>query len=46
MSRSKPALAVRMVRLRKKLSDAGATGTPIEAIRQFGYQLVAHVEIL
>lgn len=42
----KASLAVRMVRLRKKLSDAGATGTPIEAIRQFGYQLVAHVEIL
>lgn len=42
----KSSLAVRMVRLRKKLSDAGATGTPIEAIRQFGYQLIAHVEIL
>jgi DNA-binding response OmpR family regulator len=42
----KSSLAVRMVRLRKKLSDAGATGTPIEAIRQFGYQLITHVEIL
>lgn len=42
----KASLAVRMVRLRKKLSEAGAIGTPIEAIRQFGYQLVSHVEIL
>jgi DNA-binding response OmpR family regulator len=42
----KASLAVRMVRLRKKLSDAGAEGTPIEAIRQFGYQLITHVEIL
>jgi DNA-binding response OmpR family regulator len=42
----KASLAVRMVRLRKKLTDAGVTGTPIEAIRQFGYQLVAPVEIL
>jgi DNA-binding response OmpR family regulator len=42
----KASLAVRMVRLRKKLADAGATGTPIESIRQFGYQLVTHVEIL
>jgi len=42
----KSSLAVRIVRLRKKLSDAGATGTPIEAIRQFGYQLITHVEIL
>lgn len=42
----KASLAVRMVRLRKKLSDAGAQGTPIESIRQFGYQLVIHVEII
>jgi DNA-binding response OmpR family regulator len=42
----KSSLAVRMVRLRKKLSDAGAQGTPIESIRQFGYQLMTHLEII
>lgn len=42
----KASLAVRMVRLRKKLSEAGVSGIAIEAIRQFGYQLVAHIEIL
>jgi DNA-binding response OmpR family regulator len=41
----KSSLAVRMVRLRKKLNDAGAEGIAIEAIRQFGYQLVTQVEI-
>jgi DNA-binding response OmpR family regulator len=42
----KSSLAVRMVRLRKKLSEAGAPGIVIEAIRQFGYQLVVNVEVL
>ena len=41
----KSSLAVRVVRLRKKLNDAGAEGIAIEAIRQFGYQLVTQVEI-
>jgi DNA-binding response OmpR family regulator len=36
---------VRMARLRKKLNDAGAEGVAIEAIRQFGYQLVTPIEI-
>ncbi len=42
----KSSLAVRMVRLRKKLNDAGADGIAIEAVRQFGYQLVTPVEII
>ena len=41
----KSSLAVRMVRLRKKLNDAGAEGIAIEAIRQFGYQLVTQIVI-
>lgn len=41
----KSSLAVRMVRLRKKLNDAGAEGIAIEAIRQYGYQLVTQIEI-
>ena len=41
----KSSLAVRMVRLRKKLNEAGAEGIAIEAIRQFGYQLVTQIEI-
>jgi DNA-binding response OmpR family regulator len=41
----KSSLAVRMVRLRKKLNDAGAGGIAIEAIRQFGYQLATQIEI-
>ena len=42
----KSSLAVRMVRLRKKLSEAGVQGIGIESIRQFGYQLVSHIEIV
>lgn len=34
----KSRLQVRMVRLRKKLHDAGAQGAVIEAIRNVGYQ--------
>ena len=41
----KSSLAVRMVRLRKKLNDAGVDGIAIEAIRQFGYQLVTQIEV-
>lgn len=41
----KSSLAVRMVRLRKKLNDAGVDGIAIEAIRQFGYKLVTQIEV-
>jgi DNA-binding response OmpR family regulator len=36
---SKRALEVQLVRLRKKLVDAGAVAPTIKAIRGFGYQL-------
>ena len=36
---SKAAIEVRIVRLRKKLKDAGAEGQPLQAIRHRGYQL-------
>ena len=42
----KASLAVRMVRLRKKLIDAGAEGIVIESLRSVGYQLTTHVEII
>ncbi len=42
----KSSLAVRMVRLRKKLTDAGADGLVIESLRNVGYQLTTHIEIL
>ena len=42
----KSSLAVRMVRLRKKLTDAGAEGLVIESLRNIGYQLTTHIEIL
>ena len=42
----KSSLAVRMVRLRKKLIDAGAEGLVIESLRNVGYQLTTHIEIL
>ena len=42
----KSSLAVRMVRLRKKLTDAGAEGLVIESLRNFGYQLTTQIEIL
>ena len=42
----KASLAVRMVRLRKKLTDAGAEGIVIESLRNIGYQLTTHIEIL
>ena len=42
----KASLAVRMVRLRKKLIDAGAEGAVIESLRNIGYQLTTHIEIL
>lgn len=42
----KSSLAVRMVRLRKKLMDVGAEGGVIESLRNIGYQLNAHIEIV
>jgi DNA-binding response OmpR family regulator len=42
----KSSLAVRMVRLRKKLTDAGAEGLVIESLRNIGYQLITHIDIL
>lgn len=42
---SKATLEVRIVRLRKKLADAGVEGKSISAIRGEGYQLVHHIKI-
>lgn len=42
----KASLAVRMVRLRKKLTDAGAQDTSIESLRNMGYQLTANVTVM
>ena len=42
----KASLAVRMVRLRKKLVDTGAQGVVIESLRNIGYQLTTHIQIL
>ncbi len=42
----KASLAVRMVRLRNTLTDAGAEGLVIESLRNIGYQLTTHIEIL
>ena len=39
-------LAVRMVRLRKKMVDAGAKGTVIESLRNVGYQITTYIEII
>lgn len=43
---SKAALEVRVVRLRKKLSDAGLEGKGIRAIRGEGYQLLSRIKIV
>jgi DNA-binding response OmpR family regulator len=42
----KASLEVRMVRLRKKLVDAGAGSNCIEAIRGHGYQLCIAVQVV
>jgi two-component system phosphate regulon response regulator OmpR len=42
---SKATLEVRIVRLRKKLSDAGADGKSIRAIRGEGYQLLQRIKV-
>jgi DNA-binding response OmpR family regulator len=41
----KASLAVRMVRLRKKMLNAGAKGTVIESLRNVGYQITTYIEI-
>ena len=41
----KSSIVMRIVRLRKKLTDAGAEGIVIEAIRNVGYQLLVHIEV-
>jgi two-component system phosphate regulon response regulator OmpR len=43
---AKAALEVRMVRLRKKLAEAGIEGKTIRAIRGEGYHLLARIKIL
>lgn len=42
---SKAAIEVRIVRLRKKLAQAGAVGQPINVVRNHGYQLSARIDI-
>ena len=41
----KSSIVMRIVRLRKKLTDAGAEGIVIEAIRNVGYQLLVHIKV-
>ena len=43
---NKASLEVRIVRLRKKMLEAGASGSVIESIRGIGYQLCVSVQIL
>ena len=43
---SKAAIEVRIVRLRKKLIAAGASGQPIKVIRNHGYQMSSCLELL
>lgn len=45
-AQAKANLEVRMVRLRKKLAEAGAAGDGIEAVRGYGYQLCATVRLV
>lgn len=42
---SKSTLEVRIVRLRKKLTEVGVTGKAIRAVRSEGYQLLQHIKI-
>jgi DNA-binding response OmpR family regulator len=43
---NKASLEVRIVRLRKKLQDAGTTGVVIESIRNVGYQMCVPLQII
>lgn len=42
----KASISVRIARLRKKLVDVGAEGVLIESIRNVGYQLILHIEVV
>jgi DNA-binding response OmpR family regulator len=42
----KSSISVRIARLRKKLVDVGAEGVVIESIRNVGYQLLVHIEVI
>lgn len=42
----KSSLAIRIVRIRKKMQEVGAQGNVIEALRNVGYQLMTHIEIV
>ncbi len=41
----KASIAMRIARLRKKLSDIGADGIVIESIRNVGYQILVQIEV-
>lgn len=43
---AKSNLEVRMVRLRKKIAQAGVTGKSIVVVRGFGYQLLLNIRVL
>ena len=43
---NKASLEVRIVRLRKKMQDAGTTGVVIESIRNVGYQMCVSLQII
>ncbi len=45
-SYAKASLEVRIVRLRKKMAEAGVAGDSIEAVRGYGYQLCTGVQVL
>lgn len=42
----KASIAMRIARLRKKLSDVGMNGIVIESIRNVGYQVLVHIEVI
>lgn len=42
---SKAAIEVRIVRLRKKITAAGAEGNAIKAVRHFGYRLATKIDL-
>jgi len=46
MNYAKASLEVRIVRLRKKLVEAGAPATCIEAVRGHGYQLCIELRLV
>ena len=42
----KAGVAMRVARLRKKLADAGAQGLVLESIRNTGYQILVHIDVI